>query len=283
MILVTGSSGTVGTELLKQLATKGAKVRAAHHSRPPAKAQGIESARVDLSTGDGLDAAVKGCDAVFLLSGGLPDQTAAELRAVEAARRAGVKRIVKLSVMGAEGEDYSFAKIHRPVERAIESSGVAWTHLRPNGFMQNFVTYDGETIRSQGAIYHAAGDAKISHVDVRDIAAVAVAALTAKGREHEGKAYTLSGPEGLSFAQVAEKLSAATGREIRYVDLSESDYRQGLIGAGIPAPYAEQLVELARYYAAGRASKVTTAVRDVTGREPLRFDQFSRENAHLLS
>src|SRR5439155_14857666 len=191
MILVTGSSGPVGSDLLKQLTAKGEKVRAAYHSRPPA-ARGVEGARVALSTGEGLDTALAGCDTVFLLSGGLPDQTAAELRAVEAARRKGVRRLVKLSVWGAEGEDFSFARVHRPVEKAIEKSGIAYTFLRPNGFMQNFVTYDGETIRSHGAFYYPCHNAAVSHIDVRDIAAVGVAALRHKGKEDEGRAYTLS-------------------------------------------------------------------------------------------
>ena len=281
MILVTGSSGTVGTEVLKQLSANGTKVRAAYRSRPPST-PGVEAARVDLSTGEGLDAAMAGCEAVFLLSGGIPDQTEAEVRGVEAAKRAGVRRLVKLSVMGAEGEDFSFARIHRPVERAVESSGMAYTFLRPNGFMQNFVTYDRDAIKATGAFYYPCGEAKISHVDARDIAAVAVAALTARGSEHDRKAYTLTGPEALTFGQCAEKLSAAADKTIRYVSPPVEEYRRMLTGAGVPAEYAEQLIDLSRYYVAGKPSRVTTAVRDVTGRDPIRFDQFARENAAAL-
>ena len=281
MILVTGSSGTVGTELLKQLTAKGAKVRAAYRSRPVSM-PGVEGARVDFETGEGLDAAMAGCEAVFLLSGGVADQTGAEIRAVDAARRAGARRVVKLSVWGAEGEDFSFAKIHRPVERAIERSGMAFTFLRPNGFMQNFVNYDGEAIRSQGAFYYPCHNAAVSHVDVRDIAAVAVAALTEPGAKHAGKAYTLSGPEALTFTQVAEKLSAAVGKPIRYVDPPEAEYRKTLVGMGIPGPYADALIDLSRYYAAGKASAVTPAVREVTGRKGISFDEFARESAGAL-
>jgi len=281
MILVTGSSGTVGTELLKQLTAKGATVRAAYRSRPVSM-PGVEGARVDFETGEGLDAAMAGCEAVFLLSGGVADQTGAEIRAVDAARRAGARRVVKLSVWGAEGEDFSFAKIHRPVERAIERSGMAYTFLRPNGFMQNFVNYDGEAIRSQGAFYYPCHNAAVSHVDVRDIAAVAVAALTEPGAKHAGKAYTLSGPEALTFSQVAEKLSAAVGKPIRYVDPPEAEYRKTLVGMGIPEAYADALIDLSRYYAAGKASAVTPAVREVTGRKGISFDQFARESAGAL-
>ena len=280
MILVTGSSGTVGKELLKQLKGAGAKVRAAYRSRPP-EAPGVESARLDLSTGEGVDAALAGCDTMFLLTGDLPDQTAAELRAVESAKRKGVRRVVKLSVWGAL-DDFSFARIHRPVEKAIESSGMGWTFLRPNGFMQNFVTYDGDAIRSQGAMYHPAGRARVSHVDARDIAAVATKALTAKGKEHEGKAYDLSGPEALTYAQCAQKLSAAVGKPIRYVDPPPDEYRKSLLGAGIPAAYADAVLDLNRFYRTGGASRVTTAVRDVTGRDAIGFDRFARDHAAML-
>src|SRR5262249_51368234 len=154
------------------------------------------------------------------------DQTAAEIRVVEAAKRGGVKRLGKLSVLGAAGGGDSFARIHRPVERAVEASGVPYTLLRPASFMQNFVTYEGEAIREEGAVYLPCGDARQSFVDARDIARVAATVLTRAG--HEGQAYNLCGPELLTCAGAAAKLSAAAGRAISYVGVSEADYRKAL-------------------------------------------------------
>ena len=125
------------------------------------------------------------CDKLFLLGPNTLDQTELELNAVKAAKTCGVKHIVKQSVMGAEEESYSLANVHRPVEKAIEESGLSWTFLRPNGFMQNIETFMSETIRAEGVFFSATENAKISHVDVRDIAAVAVQALT--DGKHETK------------------------------------------------------------------------------------------------
>ncbi len=276
MILVTGSSGTIGSELIKLLTAEGRPVRAGYRSRPPTTA-GVRPARIDLSTGEGLKEAVDGVDAVFLLVGEMDDQTAAELRVVEAAKRAGVRRLVKLSVLGAPTEAYSFAKVHRPVERAIESSGIPYTLLRPGSFMQNFVTFEGEGIRQTGSFALPCGHARQTMVDVRDIARVAAKVLTSGG--HEGKAYDLCGPELLTYAQAAEKLSAATGRKITYVDVPEDEYRKMMTGMGVPGSYVERLLELYRYIREGRAAVTSTSVKDVTGREPVTFDQFAREHA----
>jgi uncharacterized protein YbjT (DUF2867 family) len=276
MILVTGSSGTIGRELVKELTTAGAPVRAAYHTRPPSL-PGVQGARIDLATGEGLDAAVDGADAVFLLVGETHDQTAAEIRVVAAAQRAGVKRLVKLSVFAAETEAYSFARIHRPVERAVEASGIPYTLLHPVSFMQNFVNYYGDTIRTENAFYLPCGDARESHVDARDIARVAARALTSAG--HEGKAYVLTGPELLTYAEAAAKLSAAVGRTITYVDVSEADYQKSLTDLGVPADYVHKLLELYRFIREGRASVTSTAIKDVTGREPTPFDRFAHEYA----
>lgn len=278
MILVTGSSGAVGRELLKELTATGARVRAGYHTRPPSLPH-VEGVRFDVTTGNGLDAALAGVKSVFLLTGDIADQTGGELRVVEAAKRAGVRHMVKLSVFGAESEAFSFAKIHRPVERAIEGSGIPYTFLRPNSFMQNFVNYYGDTIRTQSAFYLSCGDARVSHVDVRDIALVAALILTTDG--HAGSAYDLCGPEALTHAEVASKLSIATGRPINYVDLPEADLKQGLMEAGTPEWHTDALVDLYRYYTTGQASRVTTAIKDVTGRDPIAFDQFARDYATL--
>lgn len=283
MILVTGAGGTVGSEVINQLGSTKVPFRAAYFSKEKAdaaRARGIDAATIDYNRPETLPAALQGSDKLFLLGPSAPNRTQLELTAVEAAKAVGVRHIVKLSVWGADEEAYVFAKVHRPVERAVESSGIAWTFLRPNGFMQNVVTYMGETIRAEGAFYSAVGEARISHVDVRDIAAVAVKALTEPG--HEGKAYTLSGPEALTYAEMAGELSKVLGRSVRHITLSPSDLKSGMLAAGTPEGMADWLLDLDRYYREEQASRITNDIKQVTGRDPRRFAQYARDCASSL-
>lgn len=281
MILVTGAGGTVGSEVVRQLDAAGTRFRAAYHNESKAekaRQRGIDAALIDYEKPETLDAGLKGIDVLFLLSAGGAAQIAQEQNAVDAAKKAGVKHIVKLSAWGAETESFSFARIHRAGEKAIEASGLKWTFLRPNGFMQNMANYSAPTIKSQGAIYSSAGDSKISAIDVRDIAAVAIKVLTAPSA-HEGKAYSLSGPEALSNEQMAGKLSAAIGKPVKYVPLSDADYKSGMLGAGIPPDYADALLDLLAFYKRDGASRVTGDAKKITGRDPIPFDQYARDNA----
>jgi uncharacterized protein YbjT (DUF2867 family) len=283
MICVTGAGGTVGSEVLRQLESARAPIRGAYFSKgkaEAARARGIEAVLLDYDRRDTLRAAFKGCDALFLLGPNDVNQLRLELNAVEVAKEAGVRRIVKLSVLGADEEAFAIARIHRPVEKAIESSGMAWTFLRPNAFMQNVVTYLGATIRAEGAFTTASGDARISHVDVRDIGAVAVKALTGPG--HERKGYTLTGPEALTYDDLAGELTRALGRATRHVRISPADLRAGMVAEGMPEPLADLLIDLERFYREDGASRVTKDVRQVTGREAGRFASYAREAAPLL-
>lgn len=279
MILITGAGGTVGSELVRQLGGN-RPFRAGYHSEEKtakARAGGIDAVALDFSQPETLASALAGVTGLFLLS---PSQTELENNVVTEARKAGVQHVVKLSVLGAEGEAFSFAKAHRPVEKAIESSGMKYTFLRPNGFMQNVLNFFAATIKSQNAFYLPAGDARISHVDVRDIAAVALKALTESG--HEGKAYDLTGPEAISYAEVAAKLSRATGRTIRYVDIPEAEFKKAMTGLGAPEAYADAMNDLFRFYSKGEASRISPAVQQVTGKPPRSFDHFAQESAPAL-
>jgi len=154
---------------------------------------------------------------------------------------------------------------------------VPYTFLRANGFMQNFATYNGETIRTQSAFYAAQGDGAVSHVDVRDIAAVAVKVLSGQG--HEGKTYALTGPEALTNSQVATILSRVAGREIKYVSLPAAELKKAMLGAGVPEWSADALLDLQRLYREGKAGMVDPAVEEITGRKATRFEQFARDYA----
>ena len=280
MICITGAGGTVGSEVLKQIESTDARFRVAYFSERKAdraRAIGIDAVVIDYSRPDTLEEAFGGCDRLFLLGPNVLDQTRLELNAVEAAKAGGVHHIVKQSVMAAEEDSYSLAKVHRPVERAIESSGLAWTFLRPNSFMQNVVTFMSETIRTEGAFYSASENAKISHVDVRDIAAVAIHALT--GGNHEGRAYTLTGPEAFTYEEIASELSAALGRTITHVSLPPSDLKQGMLAGGMPEELADRMLDLERYFREGRASSISDDITLVTGNNPRGFRNFLRETA----
>ena len=279
MICVTGAGGTLSSEVIRQLEQK-APFRAAYFSdraAETARARGIDAVVIDYNQPGTLRAAFQGCDTLFLLGPNALNQTELELNAVEAAKAAGVRHIVKQSVMGAAEEAYSLANIHRPVEKAIEGSGLAWTFLRPNSFMQNTVTFMAQTIRAEGAFYSASGQARISHVDVRDIAAVAVTALTAPG--HEGRIYTLSGPEALTYDDMADELSKALGRDIRHISLPPADLKAGMLAEGMPEAIADRMLDLERYFRENRASRITEDVRQVTGREPRRFAEYVQATA----
>ena len=280
MICVTGASGTLSREVIRQLEGQKIPFRGAYFSESAAqiaRARGIEAATIDYNHPATLRAAFHGCDAVFLLGPNALNQTELELNAVDAARAAGVRHIVKQSVMGAAEEAYSLAKVHRPVETAIERSGMVWTFLRPNSFMQNAATFMAPTIKAESAFYSASGQARISHIDVRDIAAVAVAALVAAG--HEKVIYTLSGPEALTYDEMADELSTVLGRVIRHVSLGAAELRAGMLAEGMPEAIADRMLDLERYFREDRASTITDDVKRVTGRAPRRFADYVRDTA----
>lgn len=274
--LVMGASGLIGRPVVEALACAGLPVRAGYRSRP-VEIAGTEAVRIDAGTGDGLAEAIEGVDQLFLLVGDMPGQTEAELRVVDTARQADVNHIVKLSTWGAESEAFSIARIHRPVEEAIEQSGIAYTFLRPNCFMQNFYTYYRDMIADTGSVRLPCGNAAVSFIDARDIAAVAARVLVDDTRR--GRAYDLSGPEGLTHDQAAVMLVTPAGKSVRYVNITDEECRSEMIGAGLSADYAEDIVELCRYYRTGAAARVSSAVEDITGRPALSFSTFAADHA----
>lgn len=283
MICITGAGGTVGRAVVQQLELAQVPFRATYFSKEKveaALAKGMEAVIIDYNRPETLRAAFQGCDKLFLLGPNVLNQTQLELNAVEAANAVGVQYIVKQSVMGAEGEAFSLALIHRPVEKAIESSGMAWTFLRPNSFMQNVVTFMAETIKAEAAFYSASGEAKIAHVDVRDIAAVAVKALTEP--THVGQAYTLTGPEAITYDALAKELSQVLGRSISHISLSPADLKHGMLAEGMPEAIADRMLDLERYYREDQASRITNDIKQLTGDDPRRFTQYLRDCASLL-
>ena len=279
MILITGGTGTSGGEIVRQLAAGGTRFRAM--VRDPAKAAAIKKPGIEVVQGDlakpaTLDAALAGIERVLLLSAPDPKQVELQGNLVEAARRAGVRHIVKFSAFSADPEARStFPRWHGQTERQIRDSGMAWTFLRPTFFMQNLLGL--ADMVKQGTIYQPAEDSKTSFVDVRDIAAVAVKALTGAG--HEGKAYDITGGELLSYHDVARILSEAAGRPVKYVNIPPDAARQAMLKMGMPPWMADGINSLMDQMRAGEYARTTNVVREVTGKEPIRLSQFARENA----
>ncbi len=277
MILVTGATGTVGREVVSQLLEKGQKVRAL--TRNPANAKldhRVELVQGDFDKPQSLSKAVEGVDRVFSLTFG-PKTGAHEGNLAQAAVKAAVRHIVKLSALGGDGETRNAIRIwHDEGERAIQKTGIAWTVLRPGAFMSNALHWR-ETIRAHGKVFSNYGDGKLPPIHPRDIAAVAVSALTADG--HEGKTYLLTGPEALSVSEQVRLLSDAIGRHLEYVAISDEAARKGMQQAGLPAALIDALIPFAAFIRSGKAAHVYTTVEEITGRNGFTFADWAKENA----
>jgi uncharacterized protein YbjT (DUF2867 family) len=182
-----------------------------------------------------MSSALQGCEAFFSLTPLVENMVEAGIKAIEAAKAAGVRKIVRSSAQGAGPEAaIQLGRMHYAVEKAVEDSGISFTVLRPTNFMQNYLNFGTpQTIQGQGAFYAPLGDAKLSPIDTRDISAVAAKVLIESG--HEGKRYELTGSESLSSAEIAELFSKALGRKISYVDISEEKAREAMAANGVPA------------------------------------------------
>lgn len=283
-ILVTGVTGTVGSEVVKQ-ASNYTDVNVKAAARSVNRIINLEGDRVktvalDYNKPESMKEALKDVDKLFLLTPDAPNAHELASNLVNEARTAGVRHIVKQSMIGADLKaDAEVMRLHRQAEQIIEESGIPYTFLRPNEFMQNFINFHGHSIKNNNAFYLPMESAKVSVVDVRDIAAVAVKALTENGdnNKHNNKIYLIAGPEALSYHQMAELLSNATGKKISYTSISEEEARAAMKEMGMDDWLINAILELYNYFRKEYASQVSSAVEEVTGKKPIPFTQFARD------
>lgn len=273
-VLIFGATGNVGHEVVRLLSAAGHEVVATTR-RPSAQpaSPGVRWVAVDAVTGEGVDAAFAGVSRAFLLSPpGHADQHAVLAPLLAAASR---HQLAKVVLMTAQGVEHAPPEApFRRAELALEASGLPHAILRPGWFMQNFHTFWAGGIQARDAIEVPAGDARTGFIDARDIAAVAAALVVRDGTDG---GLTLTGPEALTHAEVAARLSSVAGRTIRYDNVSPEAFREGLLRAGLPADYAQVLVTLFEGVRAGWAAGLTGEVRRVTGREPISFAQYASD------
>jgi uncharacterized protein YbjT (DUF2867 family) len=279
MILVTGASGSVGKAVLAEVSRSGAAHRAMYRSqREAAKAPaGTETVIADFSDKGSLAQALRGVETVYLVCSPIPELVQLEENVIEACQAAGVRRIVLNSALGAGDYGKSFPRWHRKVEDKLKATKLAYCILRPNGFMQNVLTYYAPSIRAQGAFYGAMGNARTSYLDVRDIAVVAAKAL--RGGEHDGKTYELNGPEALTYLEVAQKISQHAGIAAKYVDIPVEAQRKAMLDQGMPEWQVTALLDLQEYYTGGKGGTVDGVLQRLLGRPPITMDKFLTEFA----
>ncbi|HEY5039918.1 MAG TPA: SDR family oxidoreductase [bacterium] len=284
MILVTGATGLNGSELVNRLSQRGVPLRAL--TRGLLKAQhlthlpGVEVVQGDMAKPETLGEALKGVDRAMLISSSVPTMLEDQSTFIEAARKAGVKHVVKLSgIIPDPDSPFRFARMHFEIEKRLEASGMAFTQLRCGEFMPSYFR-QVRLIVAQSRILLPMEDAKIASIDVGDIAEAAADCLTKSG--HEGKIYPLTGPEALSMAEIAEKLSVVTGKTITYFNVTPEKAREGRLAMGMPVFLADALDELFAERRKGKESQVSTVLKDVFGLTPTTFDVFAKRNAAIF-
>ncbi|MEJ3654443.1 NmrA family NAD(P)-binding protein [Actinomycetes bacterium KLBMP 9759] len=277
-VLVTGATGNTGSALLDLLVERSAPVVAMVRDgagRAKVRAD-VPVVVADFDDAEAVAAALAGVGAAYLVTPSSERAQEQQERFAELAASAGVRHLVKLSQLAAaEDSPVRFLRYHAAVERRIRELGIGYTFLRPNLYFQGLLNVRA-SIAAQGTFFAPIGDARISAVDVRDIAAVAAVALTEPG--HDGRTYTITGPAAVTHAEIAAEIGAATGRRVAFVDVEPAAFADALRGM-LPDWQVDGLVEDYAHYARGEAAAVDPAVSEVTGRAPRGLSEFAKDHA----
>jgi len=279
-VLVTGATGNVGAHVVRALRGRGVAVRAFVRDRD--RAAHMLGEDVELAVGDfgdrrSLERALRGTGRMFLACPNAPAQVEHECAAIDAATAAGLEQVVKLSGPApAIDSPLVFDHWHGQIEAHLKRSGLPWVLLRPSAYMTNLLQH-ADAIRHMGVVFAPAGTAEIAFVDPRDVGEAAAAALTGEG--HDGRAYTLTGPEAITFEQIAQDLSLALARVIEYVNVPDDVAREGMANAGLEPFVADAIVALFRAQRGGMMARSTDAVRALTGSTPRSFSHFAHDHA----
>lgn len=277
-VLVIGSTGKTGLPLVKKLVAAGVQVRALirdekKRSLLPAEAEVVVG---DLDNVASLDAAMAGIEKVYLASSAFERQAEQQMNALEAAKRSGVKHIVKLAAMGTS--PYSPVQLmvwHAQIEEAIQNSGIPYTFLHPHAFMDNLLG-DAMTIKAQGAIFSPLGETSIPMISSEDIAELAFHVLTTYG--HEGQIYEITGGEALNYGQIAAIFSEVLGKAVAYQAIPFDAARSGMAQSGVPKWFADDMLMLMEMWQAGEGVEVKDTVQKLTGKTPKTFTEFISEH-----
>jgi len=276
MILVTGASSAIGKETVRLLTEVGIPVRCMSRNldSPQAVAPSGSAAWVkgDFASPESLRAALRSVDTCLLLCAPGERQVELETNFIEEARHAGVKHLVKVSALGA-AHDALFAagRSHAEIEDRVERAGIAFTHVRPHFFMQNFLRF-AEMIRSDAKFVAAMGDARISLVDAQDVGAVCAALL--RDGVHRERQIAVTGPQALSFGEIATLMSELLGRRINYVNAPEKSIRENMTRLGRPAWVVDNVLGLQATYRTGHWEHTTPSVETMVGRKANTFSVF---------
>ena len=276
--LVIGATGNIGSRVTRRLIARGE--RPSVFVRSAKKAKTLFGAEVDIHVGDlekprsSLAAALADVDGTFLVSDG-PDLDARDRTVAFAAKSAGVRHVVKLSTLDVH-TGVGTGPWHARGEAAVRDSGVAFTFIQAAGFMLNALGW-ADSIRDEGLLRSSTGKGKIAFIHPDDIADVAMAALTT--RDHDGQSLVITGPEALSYGEMAATIGVAIGKQVRFEEMSDNQAYAGVVAWAGKGPYADALVDIWRAVREGRLATVSEGVRQVIGRRPISFDRWAEENA----
>src|SRR6266566_9764963 len=282
MILLTGATGLAGSFIANEFVRQREFVRVLVRNR--AKAAGLEKVPTveivegDMSRPSSLGSALDGVDRVLMISAPLMDMVETQCTFVDACKAAGVRHVIKFSGLDSRRDTaFPFGRMHKEIEEYVEKSGLAWTHLRPTGFMQEYLR-EAPSIINDGAFYLALADVRLNPIDLVDVGKIGFLLLRDGG--HEGERIPITGPEALSMAEIADRISSAAGRTVRYVYVSPNARRQALIAHGIPPEFADALdKQVEERLKGGIESQVDLSTHQLFNIKPTTFLEFAQRNA----